>query len=690
MPRTKNVSAPGGGDDEDPPCPFRQVKWKTVYLEQQEGRKKRHLDRAARADLAVAAAAEQAERGDQLWISSDQIAYRVRRLASRPRSSAPTTPTTATTPPPTSPALVTRAPSTTSAIPTTSTTPASTAPSAPLSAPPIPPARFRERDETEVRPLAADPRLFDLQRATATQVRRFRHVPMETWLPAQRDPAIADLFSTRIQESFFRAQMSTQIALRVHRLLDLPAFLLATGADSEVHLSYLSGLLTLLSTSGRYVEEWVQVFYASILIDPDHQWMTFRFEREDVTLHASQIRQLFGFNESSTRLHSLCYGTSDPPRRPHGRVAPGTTHVVALFRPPFSDGSGRSPADFTIAAKFLYQLMRRTLLPRMGYREAATHIQLWLLGALVSHSEFDVVEFLICEIEDTVLDGLRARRQLPYAHYLYHIFAQLIRPPQFRGTLEASRLLFGSYRPAPEDPVPTPAPVIDTQAEDIAFHQFETHGAAVRDDDDDEDFGVPPPPPMPPRTHDHEAGSSSATPAAPPAIDPALDTIFQNLTQQQAHLAAVQQQMSKRMLSMFQTIQYRQDTLQQQLLADQAKNRAFMTLMLQHTSVSIPLVQSAPPPPLQAAIVPAIQAGPPLPTVGPSSSPLQPVTLVFSSLVISSVSTQPPVPPAPAVTTAVVVVSVTSSAPAAPASTADPGSETNSDPQLAFALLPRP
>jgi hypothetical protein len=45
----------------------------------------------------------------------------------------------------------------------------------------------------------------------------------------------------------------------------------------------------------------------------------------------------------------------------------------------------------------------------MGYREAATHIQLWLLGALVSHSEFDVVDFLICEIEDTVLDGLRAR-----------------------------------------------------------------------------------------------------------------------------------------------------------------------------------------------------------------------------------------------------------------------------------------
>jgi hypothetical protein len=157
--------------------------------------------------------------------------------------------------------------------------------------------------------------------------------------------------------------------------------------------------------------------------------MRFRFEREDVTIHASQIHQLFGFPESSTRLHILCYGTSDPPRRPHGGVAPGTAHIAALFRPPFSDGSRCSPADFTTAAKFLYQLMRQTLLPRMGYREAATHIQLWLLGALVSHSEFDVVDFLICEIEDTVLDGLRDRHQLSYAHYLYHIFAQLIRPP---------------------------------------------------------------------------------------------------------------------------------------------------------------------------------------------------------------------------------------------------------------------
>jgi hypothetical protein len=144
----KNVSVPGGGDGEDPPRPFRQVKGKTVYLEQQEGRKKRRMDRAARVALAAATAAEQAERGGQLQISSNQIAYRVRRLASRPRSTAPSTPSAIVS---TSPAPVALEPSTSSAIPTTSTTPASIVPPlALISALPIPPPRFRERDETKV------------------------------------------------------------------------------------------------------------------------------------------------------------------------------------------------------------------------------------------------------------------------------------------------------------------------------------------------------------------------------------------------------------------------------------------------------------------------------------------------------------------------------------------------------------
>jgi hypothetical protein len=72
-----------------------------------------------------------------------------------------------------------------------------------------------------------------------------------------------------------------------HQLLDLPAFLSAAGAESMDHLSYLPGFLSLLTSGGRYIEEWVRVFYAIVWIDLDHEWLRFRFEREDVTLHAT-------------------------------------------------------------------------------------------------------------------------------------------------------------------------------------------------------------------------------------------------------------------------------------------------------------------------------------------------------------------------------------------------------------------
>jgi hypothetical protein len=70
MVRTTNVTLSGGGEDQDPPCPFRQDKGKAVYLEQQWGKKKRRMDRATRAAVAVAAVAVQAEQRGQLRIAS--------------------------------------------------------------------------------------------------------------------------------------------------------------------------------------------------------------------------------------------------------------------------------------------------------------------------------------------------------------------------------------------------------------------------------------------------------------------------------------------------------------------------------------------------------------------------------------------------------------------------------------------
>jgi hypothetical protein len=88
-------------------------------------------------------------------------------------------------------------------------------------------------------------------------------------------------------------------------------------------------------------------------------------------------------------------------------------------------------------------------------------------------------------------------------------------------------LQFGFYRPTPKDPVPSLALVSDIRVEDKAIRQFEDQGAVVDTScGDDEDLGIPPPPLVPPRSHDHEAGSSSVAPVVPPAIDPALAAIL--------------------------------------------------------------------------------------------------------------------------------------------------------------------
>jgi hypothetical protein len=64
--------------------------------------------------------------------------------------------------------------------------------------------------------------------------------------------------------------------------------------------------------------------------------MRFGLKHEDVTMHTAQIRELFDFPELTMMLHSLFYGSSYPPRRPHDRVAPSTTR----------DGNGYPKLDY--------------------------------------------------------------------------------------------------------------------------------------------------------------------------------------------------------------------------------------------------------------------------------------------------------------------------------------------------------
>ena len=67
-------------------------------------------------------------------------------------------------------------------------------------------------------------------------------------------------------------------------------------------------------------------------------------------------------------------------------------------------------------ARLLDAVMMRTLLPKGGYREGLTHIQLWLVHHLISQTLFDIWDLLLSEMEDTLAEGFKGHHQLPYAH----------------------------------------------------------------------------------------------------------------------------------------------------------------------------------------------------------------------------------------------------------------------------------
>ena len=90
--------------------------------------------------------------------------------------------------------------------------------------------------------------------------------------------------------------------------------------------------------------------------------------------------------------------------------------VRHCFREPFGEGLSRTPSDLTPTTRVLEAIMRRKLLPRMRYREGLTHIQLWLLNSLMQQTVFDIWDLLLLEMEDTIVEGFRGHRQLPYAH----------------------------------------------------------------------------------------------------------------------------------------------------------------------------------------------------------------------------------------------------------------------------------
>ena len=60
----------------------------------------------------------------------------------------------------------------------------------------------------------------------------------------------------------------------------------------------------------------------------------------------------------------------------------------------------------TPEAYAVHMALRRTLLPRSGYPEGFTGLQQLLLLHIPTHEPFDIVAFILAEIEDVITDGM--------------------------------------------------------------------------------------------------------------------------------------------------------------------------------------------------------------------------------------------------------------------------------------------
>ena len=126
---------------------------------------------------------------------------------------------------------------------------------------------------------------------------------------------------------------------------------------------------------------------------------------------------------------------------------PPTDLIQPCFTEPFGEGSSRTPKDLTPIARLLDAIIRRTLLPRMGYHEGLTRIQLWLLNALMQQTVFDVWDVILSEMEDTLAEGFRGHRQLPYAHWIIFLIHRtvIVRPLEILAEYSSATTEFPTY-----------------------------------------------------------------------------------------------------------------------------------------------------------------------------------------------------------------------------------------------------
>jgi hypothetical protein len=125
---------------------------------------------------------------------------------------------------------------------------------------------------------------------------------------------------------------------------------------------------------------------------------------------------------------------------------PPTDMIRPCFREPVGEGSRHTPASLTRITRVLDAIMRRTLLPRLGYREGLTRMQLCVVHHLISQTPFDLWDLMLCEMANTLAEGFKGHRQLPYAHRICFIIRSTCElPAEIRAEIFDTTTAFPEY-----------------------------------------------------------------------------------------------------------------------------------------------------------------------------------------------------------------------------------------------------
>lgn len=152
------------------------------------------------------------------------------------------------------------------------------------------------------------------------------------------------------------------------------------------------------------------------------------FKGQDIQIERADIEMILRSPTVETRLHELPYSDAELPRHARSaRIRTPDFEIISLaFRAPLAALSERHPSDLTPIGNLLLELLRRTFLPRTGNRDAITTLQQWTLAYIICQQQFDLMDFLLCEIEDVIIDSIKMGRFMLDAHIISYLLASSI------------------------------------------------------------------------------------------------------------------------------------------------------------------------------------------------------------------------------------------------------------------------